>query len=88
MRVEVVYTKNARKNLRNLQKEEARKIILKINFYSQHKNPLRYAKKLKPPFEDLYRFRIGDYRIIFDINKKRNITILVILLIKNRKEVY
>lgn len=53
MKTRVIYTKNALKDLRNLHKTEANKIVLKMEFYSKQKNPLEYAKKLKPPFEGL-----------------------------------
>jgi len=76
------YTPNS-KNLTT-----AQKIILKIRYFSEQENPLRFAKKLKPPFEDLYRFRIGEYRVIFEIESKKEIKLLFILRIKHRKDIY
>jgi len=88
MKIEVVYSKDARKHLRGLDKKEALKIALKIKFYTEQENPIKQAKKLKPPLGDLYRFRVGDYRAIFEIDSKGNITILTILSIKHRKDLY
>ena len=79
MKTKVSYTKNARRDIRNLDRKDGVKIASKIEFYSKQKNPLRYAKKLKPPFDDLYRFRIGEYRAVFEIDAKKNILFLTIL---------
>jgi mRNA-degrading endonuclease RelE of RelBE toxin-antitoxin system len=35
-----------------------------------------------------YRFRIGDYRAIFDVDENNNIKILLILTIGHRKDIY
>ncbi|HUD81721.1 MAG TPA: type II toxin-antitoxin system RelE/ParE family toxin [Patescibacteria group bacterium] len=31
-----------------------------------------------------YRFRVGDYRVVFDLNKNK----IIILMIEHRREVY
>lgn len=86
MRIE--YTNKAIKELTKLSHLDAQKIVKKINFYATQRNPLKHSKKLKPPFNDLFRFRIGEYRVIFNIDKSGNITILVILGVKHRKDIY
>jgi len=88
MRIKVVYTKNAWKSLKNLEKKDAIRIALKVEYYSKQSNPVKQAKKLKSPFDDLYRFRVGDYRVIFEVDTKGNLTILTILSIKHRKGAY
>ncbi len=85
---EIIYTKHARQDLKKLEKTIAERIIKKIYFFSQQKNALTFAKKLKNPEIGEYRFRIGDYRVIFDVDKKGNIQILIILKIKHRKDIY
>ncbi len=82
MSVEIEYTNKAIKSLKKIDKVQSQKIVKKIKFYTSCENFLSSAKKLKPPFDELYRFRIGDYRAIFDIDKAGNITILTILDIK------
>ena len=81
-------TGKAKKDLESLDKDIQKRIVEKLRFYFQDKNPLQYAKKIKDRRFGEYRFRIGDYRIIFDIDKNGNIVILIILRIKHRKEVY
>lgn len=88
MNIKVVYTNKAIKSLKKIDVKFSRQIVVKIAFYSEQKNPIGKAKKLNPPFDNLYRFRVGDYRIIFDIDKKGNLTILTILTIKHRKDIY
>jgi mRNA interferase RelE/StbE len=43
-------------------------------------------KKLKGEFKDLYRFRIGDYRLFYKINENKSI--IFILNIENRQDAY
>lgn len=84
----IIYTEHAVDDLRNLDKRTAQRIIQKIYFFSQQKNPITFAKKLKNSALGQYRFRIGDYRALFDLDKKGNIRLLMILRIKHRKDVY
>lgn len=64
------------------------RIINKLEFFAQQPNPLLYAKRLYNFDGAEYRFRIGDYRVLFDVDNKRNITILIILAVRHRREVY
>jgi len=47
-------------------------------------NPLQYAERLTDPELGGYRFRIGDYRVIFDIEGND----IVVLRAGHRKEIY
>ena len=47
-------------------------------------NPLQYAERLTDPELGGYRFRIGDYRVIFDIEGND----IVVLRVGHRKEIY
>jgi len=46
--------------------------------------PFRYARKLIHPKIGTYRFRIGDYRVVFDIDDKS----IVVLRIGHRRDIY
>ncbi|MBT4384693.1 type II toxin-antitoxin system RelE/ParE family toxin [Candidatus Peregrinibacteria bacterium] len=83
----VIYSENAVKELRKIDKQIAQRIIKKIHFFSEQKEIQTHAKKLKG-FVEKFRFRIGDYRAIFSIDKKGKIKILKILNIKHRKDIY
>ena len=85
---EVVYSTEALKCFKELDRTIAQRIYLKIDFYISTPNPLVHAKTLSGELSGLYRFRVGDYRIIFSIEKDGSVTILTILKIAHRKDVY
>lgn len=82
MAYRLIYTKSAAKDIQKLDTVAKRKIGKKLKDYSQ--NPLTYAKKLTDPKIGTYRWRIGNYRIVFDTEG----TNLVILRVGHRKEIY
>ncbi len=88
MKYKIQLTLKAKKDFLSLDINVQKRIVQKLRFYISEKNCLEYAKKLKNPRLGTYRFRIGDYRIIFDVNKRGKISILLILKIKHRKDVY
>jgi mRNA interferase RelE/StbE len=84
----VIYSENSVKDLRKIDKSIAQRIISKILFFSKQKDVFVFSKPLKGFGEGRFRFRIGDYRAIFKIDKSGKIQILMILNIKHRKGVY
>jgi mRNA interferase RelE/StbE len=84
----ILYTAKARDDLLKMGKDDARRVVSKIKFYAEQENPIRNAKKLEPPFANLYRFRVGEYRVIFEIEKHGKARVLFILHIKHRREAY
>lgn len=88
MHYSIVITKRARKDILSLPIEDARRITKKLRFFVSAPDPLHYAKALTNTEVAEYRFRIGDYRVLFDVDARGNITILTILTVQHRKEVY
>jgi mRNA interferase RelE/StbE len=43
-------------------------------------------KKLKGEYKEIYRFRIGDYRLFYTVNEKE--FIIFVINIENRKDAY
>lgn len=83
------YTNPALKDLDRLEKSDRNKVLGKLDFYLKLSDPFTKAKKLKNFTIDTYRFRIGDYRVIFRKDPKTNIlVVLVILRIVHRKDAY
>ena len=85
MKYRVVLTPTALKDLKKLPKTLQRRLKEKLKFYIGQAEPLDYSVQLvgnKKAGE--YRFRIGDYRIVFD---KQDDT-LIILYIEHRRDVY
>lgn len=82
------YTQNAVRDLRHLDQQVSKRILKKIDFFSKQEDPLKFAKKLKDSSLGEYRFRIGDYRVLFDVDDQENLKILMVLSVKHRREAY
>jgi mRNA interferase RelE/StbE len=82
------YTERASKDLLALERRAARLVVKKITSYCTAPDPFTFAKPLQGSWKGLFRFRIGDYRAIFRKEPSGQLTLLLILRIKHRKEVY
>ena len=56
----------AEQQLRKLPLAVQQRLIKKLKFYLATDHPLRFAIPLQGTSGKTYRFRVGDYRIIFD----------------------
>lgn len=88
MRFTPLYSGHAKNDLSSLDKAAARHVLSKIDAYCAASDPLRFAKPLAGVLAGLYRFRIGNYRAIFEVDARGHITILYILRITHRKDSY
>ena len=84
--MECYFKPTALHDLERLPKEIRRKIIERIAIYAKSNAPLAFAKRLKGNEFGEFRFRIGDYRVVFDVDRKRDA--IVILAVGNRKDIY
>lgn len=82
MAYKLLYTKSAVKDIKKLDTVAKKKIKKKLEIYSS--KPFFYAKKLTDAKLGTYRWRAGNYRIVFDIVRSS----IVILRIGHRKEIY
>lgn len=78
----IILTQRALRDLENTDKRTQDRIAARLKEYAHE--PLKYARKLKSPEIGTYRFRIGDYRVIFDFDDET----IVILRIGHRKQIY
>lgn len=88
MKFALSYTTVARADLIKIGHNDSRRVVKKLDFWISQSDPLHFAKPLKGGTEKKYRFRVGDYRIIFQVNSAGEITILLILKIAHRREIY
>ncbi|MBT4384359.1 type II toxin-antitoxin system RelE/ParE family toxin [Candidatus Peregrinibacteria bacterium] len=89
MDYKVVYTKLSQKDLRGLDRSVVQRILKKVDEFSQLDEPLVKAKKLKGFEIDTYRFRVGNYRVVFRLDpKSQKLVILVVLRVAHRKDIY
>ena len=82
MAYKLLYTKTAAKDIQKLDTVVKKRLKSKLETYI--KDPLLYAKKLTDFSLGTYRWRIGNYRITFDINMDT----IVILRVRHRREIY
>jgi len=78
----ILFTDTAKRDIKKLDFEVQKRIVEKLKDYSS--DPIHFSRKLQDSSIGTYRFRIGDYRISFDIVEKD----LVILRIRHRKDIY
>jgi mRNA interferase RelE/StbE len=79
--------KRAQKNLKKMDSKDAMIIMawIKKNLVNC-KDPYAYGKPLKGNLKEKWRYRIGDYRLICNINDKK--VVILILEAGHRKEIY
>jgi mRNA interferase RelE/StbE len=82
------YTETARKDLLKCDKSTAQRIIKKVRENSRMRDPLERAKPLTGNLSGAYRYRVGDYRVLFDVLNGDEIHILMVIRIKHRKDIY
>ncbi len=82
MNFKLVYTKRAVKDIQSLDNNVRKRIGKALIRYKE--DPFKKAEKLTDFAFGTYKFRIGDYRVIFDIENKD----IVILRVGHRKEIY
>ncbi len=82
--MEIIFSERARKEWSRLERSVQNQLRKKIEFYLQSGQPLKFAEKLKDGSLGEYRFRIGDYRIVFDLEGNT----IFVLRVGHRKEIY
>ena len=82
MAYELVYTRRAREDILKLDRLAQRRLARKMEELAE--DPFRQSKKIHDPALGSYRFRIGDYRVIFDLDGLK----IIILRVGHRREVY
>lgn len=81
---QLLIKENAAKQILKLPDAIIRRIDVKIQLLVENPRPSD-CKKLKG-FHDLYRIRVGDYRIIYSIDD--NLLVIEVIQVGNRKDVY
>ena len=82
MKYKLSYTQRAIKDIQKLEpniRDRLGKTLLRYEG-----NPMKYAEKLTDSRLGTYRFRIGDYRVIFDLEENE----IVVLRVGHRRDIY
>lgn len=83
-RYTLLYKKLAAKEIQKLSPQIRKRLKLKLEWFVEQEDPLQFAEPLTKPSDAQYRFRVGVYRILFDIEGNA----IVVLHVQHRKEVY
>jgi mRNA interferase RelE/StbE len=79
---EFVYTRRAREDIETLDSIARKRLGKKLLLLQE--TPLKLSRKLVHGAIGSYRYRVGDYRVVFDLDGRR----IVILRIGHRREIY
>lgn len=82
MKYRLVYTQRAIRDIKKLEVGTRERIGKALRVYQ--KDPLNHAVKLTDSRLGTYRFRIGDYRVICDIQDND----IIVLRVGHRNEIY
>ena len=87
MKYRVVFTKNADKRLQKLDRADAATITKWIRKHLEGcENPRAHGKGLTSNLSGKWRYRVGDYRLIADIEDAR--VVILMLDVARRDEAY
>lgn len=82
--MKLVFSSAAFRQLSKLERSAQKRIIEKLSHYLSQQNPLAFAEKITDPQYGEWRFRIGDYRVLFDVSGGT----INVLQIGHRKDIY
>lgn len=80
----LLYKKPAVKAIQRLTPQVRKRLKLKLEWFIAQTDPVSFAEPLTKPADAQYRFRVGAYRVLFDIEGEN----IVILHVQHRREVY
>jgi len=82
--MEIRFAKNIIKDIKKLDSKVQTRIMKKLLWFARQNDPLNFADFLTDSEIGRYRFRIGDYRVIFDFEND----IIKINLVGHRRDIY
>ena len=84
MSYRVEYRASVDRDLRNLPRAVQQRVATKILALADESRPTGCVKLTG--YSNLYRLRVGDYRIVYEVHDKDSLVIIV--LVAHRREVY
>ncbi len=79
---EILLTERAQRDMDRLDSQTRQRLTQKLHEYAEY--PMQHAKKLSNPVIGSFRFRVGDWRIVFDVEGDK----IVVLRVGNRRDIY
>ncbi|MBQ1196974.1 MAG: type II toxin-antitoxin system RelE/ParE family toxin [Spirochaetaceae bacterium] len=84
--MKVEYSESALKQLKKLDKQFQKAIIQEMNLIATLENPRQKGKGLKSNLSGLWRYRVGDYRVICKIQDDK--ILITVLKVGHRRNIY
>lgn len=78
------FTKKSEKQFKKLDNQIKGRVLEKLDFWCKSDSPLLFAENLHDFELGSYRFRIGDYRVTFDVEEET----IVVLAVGHRRDIY
>ncbi len=83
--MKVVFSKSVIKDIRKLDHNVQRRIKKKLLWFADQENLFDFAETITDTKIGQYRFRVGDYRILFDVEENQTICIHAV---GHRRDIY
>jgi len=80
----IVFAGSSKKDLDKLDRVVRQRIARKLQYFLEQDDPLTFARQLVHSSIGSYRFRVGHYRIVFDVDGDT----LQVVSVKHRGDVY
>jgi mRNA interferase RelE/StbE len=80
----LIYKKPAVQAIKKLSPQIRKRLKVKLEWFAKQDDLLAFAKPLTKPADAQYRFRIGSYRVLFDMDGDD----VIVLYVQHRKDVY
>ncbi|MBD3270368.1 type II toxin-antitoxin system RelE/ParE family toxin [Candidatus Peregrinibacteria bacterium] len=87
MNYKLFFTLKSKQDLAKIDKRNSKRIMDKLFHFCNSDSPMYFAKKLSNPKFGTFRYRIGNYRVLFDLEIYQDNASLIILAVKHRKEI-
>ena len=84
MKYKLKIESRARKDINSLDPIVQKRIAKKLKYYIKQSDPLQFAKKLVDSSGGDYHWRVGNYRVVFDVSAEE----IRLLRVQHRKDVY
>jgi len=84
MRYSLKIESRAKKDLQSLDFVVQKRIAKKLKFFLEQPDPLQFARKLIDTTGGDSRWRVGHYRLVFDVKG----SVIMLLRVQHRKDIY
>ncbi len=84
MAYSILISKRATKDIGKLPAQLRTRLQQKLQWFVAQPDPIDFAEALTKPADAQYRFRVGDFRVLFDAEHDT----IIILRVQHRREIY